>query len=340
MLRRCRCSRGSASVIAVPPLPARPGAPDAMEVHLRRRRHVVVDDVRDVLDVEAASRDVGGDQQVRLLRPEQTHHAIALLLHHAAVQPLGPMAVRVARFDQRLDLEPRAAEDERGDGILHVEDPLERRRLLRAADDVGDLPHARHLARRLLLARNRDARGILQMPPGNRQNARGHRRREERGLPRRRRRLENRVEIFGESHVEHLVRFVEHEHVKPVELQRAAPDVIERAARRRDDHLRAALELADLPVHRCAAVDRQHRQPDTLRVLVHRLGHLHRQLTSRHENQPCGLRADCASPALMRCSIGSAKAAVLPVPVAACPSRSLPSSSSGIVSRWTGVGSS
>src|SRR3954464_8720687 len=43
---------------------------------------------------------------------------------------------------------------------------------------------------------------------------------------------------------------------------------------------------------------------------------------------------------LMRCSIGSANAAVLPVPVAAWPSRSRPSSSSGIVSRCTGVGSS
>ena len=161
--------------------------------------------------------------------------------------------------------------------------------LLRAADDVRHLTHARHLAGRLLLARDRDARGILQMPPGDRQNARRHRRREERGLSRCRRGLEYRVEILGESHVEHLVRFVEHEHVKGVELERSAPDVVERAARRRDDDLRAALELAHLAVHRRTAVDRQHRQPHALRVLVHRLGHLHRQLARRHENQPGGL---------------------------------------------------
>ena len=90
MLRSSRCSRGSASVIAVPPRASPPGAADAVQVHLRRRRHVVVDDVREVLDVEAARGDVGGDQQVRLLRPEEPHHAIALPLHHAAVQRLRP----------------------------------------------------------------------------------------------------------------------------------------------------------------------------------------------------------------------------------------------------------
>ena len=45
-------------------------------------------------------------------------------------------------------------------------------------------------------------------------------------------------------------------------------------------------------------------------------------------------------PAVSRCSTGSANAAVLPVPVAACPTRSLPATSGGIASCWIGVGSS
>ena len=64
------------------------GAADAVQVGLGRRRHVVVDDVRQVLDVEAARGDVGRNQQVGLLRAEQSHHAIALPLLHAAVQRL------------------------------------------------------------------------------------------------------------------------------------------------------------------------------------------------------------------------------------------------------------
>ena len=44
--------------------------------------------------------------------------------------------------------------------------------------------------------------------------------------------------------------------------------------------------------------------------------------------------------ARIRCRMGSAKAAVLPVPVAACPTRSRPSSRGGIAASWIGVGSS
>ena len=46
------------------------------------------------------------------------------------------------------------------------------------------------------------------------------------------------------------------------------------------------------------------------------------------------------APGSMVWSTGSAKAAVLPVPVAAWPTRSTPVSRIGIVSRWIGVGSS
>ena len=174
-----------------------------------------------------------------------------------------------------------------------------------------------------LLALDRDARRVLQVPSRNRQNPRRHRRRKERRLPRVGRRLQNRVEVVGEAHVEHLVGLVEDQHLQRVEAQRVAPQVIERASRRRDDDVGAAFEGADLLVHRRAAVERQDGQPDALGVLVDRLGHLHRQLAGRDEHEAAGLaRAGWPSP--IRCSIGSANAAVLPVPVPAWPSRSRP----------------
>ena len=48
------------------------GAADAVHVGLGRRGHVVVDDVREVLDVEAAGGDVGGDQHIGLPRAKQS----------------------------------------------------------------------------------------------------------------------------------------------------------------------------------------------------------------------------------------------------------------------------
>ena len=105
-----------------------PGAPDAVDVGLGRRRDVVVDDVREVLDVEAARGDVGRDEQVERAGAEAAHHAVALLLRHAAVQRLGAVAAAVERLGELVDLAAGAAEDERGGGVLDVEDAAERRR--------------------------------------------------------------------------------------------------------------------------------------------------------------------------------------------------------------------
>ena len=75
---------------ALAPGPADPA--DAVDVGLRRRRHVVVDDVGELVDVEAAGGDVGGDEQVGGAGAQPAHDPVALLLVHAAVQRLGPVA--------------------------------------------------------------------------------------------------------------------------------------------------------------------------------------------------------------------------------------------------------
>ena len=117
------------------------------------------------------------------------------------------------------------------------------------------------------------------------QDPRGQRGREERRLPRVRRRLEDRVEIFREAHVEHFVGFVENQQPQGRQLQRAAANVIERAPGRGDDDAGAVLERSDLLLHRRAAVDGGHADAEPLRVLVNRFGHLHRELARRHEHE-------------------------------------------------------
>ena len=122
-------------------------------------------------------------------------------------------------------------------------------------------------------------------------------------------------------------------------LERAAPDVVQRAAGRGDDDVDAALQRLELADDRRAAVDRQRPDPEAAAVAVDGLGDLRRQLARRDQDQRARRRAGLA-PRPRRCSSGSANAAVLPVPVAAWPSRSRPSISGGIASRWIGVGSS
>ena len=123
------------------------------------------------------------------------------------------------------------------------------------------------------------------MPLRDRRDPRRHRRREERRLSRGRRRRENRLEVLGEAHVEHLVGFVEHDDLNGVELERGAPQMVERAARRRDGDVTPRASARICWIHRRAAVERHDRERGPLRVFVHGLGDLHRQLARRNENQ-------------------------------------------------------
>ena len=56
-----------------------------------------------------------------------------------------------------------------------------------------------------------------------------------------RRLLEDPLDVVDETHLQHLVGFVEHEAGHSAEVERAALDVVHHAARRADDDVRAAL---------------------------------------------------------------------------------------------------
>ncbi len=61
--------------------------------------------------------------------------------------------------------------------------------------------------------------------------------------------------------------------------------MIQRSSGRGDDDAGPTLQSANLQIHRCAAVDRHDAQAGALRVLVDRLGHLHRELACRNEDE-------------------------------------------------------
>jgi len=137
-----------------------PRPPDAVDVGVRGRWHVVVDDVRQSFDIEPARRHVGRDQQVERAFTKAVHDAIALPLFHAAMERFGAVAMRVQQLDQGVHFEPRPAEDQRRLRGLGFEHALERSRLVRASHDVGDLTDARHLPAGRLLTRDGYTRRI------------------------------------------------------------------------------------------------------------------------------------------------------------------------------------
>ena len=79
--------------------------------------------------------------------------------------------------------------------------------------------------------------------PGDRPGDRGA---EQRRLALQREGAEDPLQVVGEAHVEHLVGLVEHDGRDLVEAERAAIQVIDRAAGRRDHDVHAAREPVEL----------------------------------------------------------------------------------------------
>ena len=125
--------------------------------------HVVVDDVADVVDVQAAGGDVRGDQHVQGTVTEAAHDPVAGLLGQAAVEGGRIVAAAAQGLGEVVHLAAGAGEDERGGRVLHVEDPAQGGELVRAAHDVGHLAHEGDAVAGAALRVDPDARRLAQV---------------------------------------------------------------------------------------------------------------------------------------------------------------------------------
>ena len=152
-------------------------------------------------------------------------------------------------------------------------------------------------------------------------------------------RADDAAHVADEAHVEHAVGLVEDEEGHVAELHVAALDQVEQAARRGDQDVDAARQGLDLAAIAQAADDGAEAQAEAAAVGVEAAGDLDRELAGRRQHERArALGLGALLDAERCCSTGSAKAAVLPVPVWAMPSTSRPCSSAGMVRAWMGVG--
>ena len=263
---------------------------------------------------------------------QPAHHPVALLLAHAAVQRLGPVAAAVQGLGELVDLVAGAAEHDGGaSGASTSSTRPSAAGFVRARHQVRGLAHLRRLARRRL-APDLDPHRVAQVAPGDaRRCARGMVAENStvcrssgvaRGSPRCPRRSPCRASRRPRRARRSAARRAS---ACPRRCGRAPGPAWPRRRRRR-----ARGPCSWRPMG-CAAVDRRAtRAPRLAAVAVDRLGHLHGELAGGHEDQ-----RRRASPrrrsgrSARRCSSGRANAAVLPVPVAAWPSRSRPRAAAG-----------
>ena len=160
--------------------------------------------------------------------------------------------------------------------------------------------------------------------------------RKEDGLPRLRRAAQDLFHLVAKAHLQHAVGLVDDDGRNAAQIQRAAHDVVERPARRSDDHVHAPLQRRQLRIHRLPAREDQDGEarftPPQLAELAR---HLRAQLARGTQDQ--GLRAAFAPASASARSPGrrppSSRCRCVD-----CPIRSRPASNRGMARAWTGVG--
>ena len=262
--------------------PRAAGAADAVHVALGVDRDVVVDDVADVVDVDAARGHVGGHQHADLAGLERIEGALPLALVLVAVDRCCLHLRAHQALHHAVGAVLGAGEDQHAPHVVAFQESLQER-LLHLARDVVDALldlgsracHRRHFhAHRIGEERVRQVADLLR-----------HGGREEHGLALLRHHARNGADRLDEAHVQHPVGLVEHQDVDVGEVAVALLDQVEQAAGRGHHDVDAAAQRVHLRVLPDAAVD--HRGAHGRMAPVHgdALGDLHGQLARRRQHQ-------------------------------------------------------
>ena len=263
------------------------GAADAVDVGLVVLGAGVVDDVRHAAHVDAARCDVGGDEDADLVLAELRQRLLARDLGHVAVQRGGAEPALGEVVGDALRLALGAGEHDDLLGVLGLQDATDDLGLVEVVGLVDELRGRRHhggVVRRL----GADVHRVAHVGAGQRDDGRGHGRREQHRLAGLGRLRQQRDDVGEEAEVEHLVGLVEHEGVHVGEVERATVGQVDEATRGAHDDVDAGLERLELGVVADAAVDGQDAQAHVLAGEVEVVGDLERELTGRGHDQ--GLR--------------------------------------------------
>ena len=168
---------------------------------------VIVDHHADVVDIDTARHDVGGDEQIDIARLKVLHDLFALLLRQVRVHLLDADVETGERGCELLDLELGAGEDDRACRGCFAEELRQDGQLLALIADIGGLHDALGRAGDSQL----DLGGVVQDGAGELLDLRWHRRREHHALTVLRQRTVDLHDVLLEAHVEHAVSLVEHE---------------------------------------------------------------------------------------------------------------------------------
>src|SRR5713226_966517 len=260
----------------------RSGAADAMDVVPGDVRKVVVDYVRQRIDVQAPRRGVGRDQHAQLAGLEAPERARAGVLGLVAVNGAGFDAFPLQLFRKPVGAVLGPDENQHP---APVPGSYQMREQLALAPGFHRMHDLGNQLDRGIAPRDLDRRRIAHERARELPDFIGKRRREEQVLALRRQQRENAAHVGQEAHGERAVGLVEDEDLDAPEIDRLLMHVIEQPARRRDDDVHAATQLRGLQIESDAAENDRGPELQKPAVIAHALVDLRGELARRHDHE-------------------------------------------------------
>ena len=257
-------------------------AADSVHVVLGHVRHVVIDHVRQLLDVEPSGRNIRRYEHAKFAVLEALQGARARVLALVAVDGVGLDAVALELLGEPVGAALGLAEHQH---LAPVARPHEMREQVALAILRHRVRALRHQLGGRIAARDFHGRRVAQESAGELPHLVGKSRREEQVLALRRQQREDAADVGDEAHVEHAIGLVEHQDLDAPQVQGLLPRVVEQAPRRRHQDVDAAAQRVDLRLHADAAEDHGGTQCKVPAVGAHILVDLRRELARRGDDQ-------------------------------------------------------
>ena len=257
-------------------------AADAVNVVLGHVGNLVVHDMWQVVDIDPAGSNVGGNQGADLTALETCQCLGAGALALVAVQCHRAHAILCEELSHIVGAEFGAGEHQYLAPVVLLDDVQQHLLFLATAHGVNHLGDALH---RGVAGRDLDALGVLEQRVGQLADFIAERGREKQALLVFGHQSQHLLDVMDEPHVEHAVGFVQHQNFDRGKIQETLLLQVEQTPGCGNQYIHAALDAVDLRVHAHTAKHHGRVDIQIFTVIAHRLFDLSGQFTGGCEYQ-------------------------------------------------------
>ena len=243
----------------------------------------VVDDMRQIIHIQATGSHIGSHQQLRKVMTELLHGEVALRLTEVAVQTLGIIAVLDQLVGNLLRLNLRPAEDNGEDARIEVNNALQSQILI---PGVHHVIHMVHILGTLVPTAHHNLLMVVQVVQRYLLDLLAHGSREEQGITLCRHMLKYLVDAVREAHVQHLVSLIKHHALDMLYLGLTAVHKVDQSTGCSHNDLCPMLQGTNLLFNARATINRHHVHPfHVFGEIPQIIGNLQTQFSCRTQNQ-------------------------------------------------------